>query len=157
VAIFDAPEIVRIGIEKERKRRDFYRQTSKVFEDKKIKDLFARLADWEEEHIKRFTEIKKSIKATEATDSYPGEMGEYTKSLLDDTLYKEVSPSEFSKNITSPLVAIQYGITFEKDAILFFNELMPHSSDETKKAIKQLINEEKQHMVYLSELKEKVK
>ena len=48
------------------------------------------------------------------------------KALVDDVLYNQVSAEEFSKNLKTPKSAIQYGIGFEKDAILFFNELLKY-------------------------------
>jgi len=155
MGIFSTPEIVDMGIEKEKKRRDFYANVALAFDDKDIKDLFSRLADWEETHIKKFGEIKESIKDSQSADSYPGELDDYINVLLDDTLYKDVTPAEFKKKITTPLSAIQYGIIFEKDAILFFNEFLEHTP--RKEVIRQLIKEEKQHIIYLAELKKKLK
>ncbi|MFH1854036.1 MAG: ferritin family protein [Candidatus Omnitrophota bacterium] len=153
--LFNAAEIMDMGIEKEKKRRDFYGLTAEKFSDKAMKDLFAKLRDWEETHIKKFTGIKSGIKEQEATDSYPGELSEYIKALVDDKLYKEVSPASFSKNVKTPLSAIQYGIGFEKDAILFFMEMLPFMGA-NKGAVQKLIDEEKQHIVYLTELKRKL-
>jgi rubrerythrin len=154
MGLFNAPEIADIGIEKEKKRRDFYNQVAEMFkENDQIKELFAKLRDWEETHIEKFTEIRSRTKEVEATEKYPGELNDYIKTLLDDTLYKEVSPAEFSKKIDSPLTAIRYGIEFEKDAILFFNEFLPHTTSSDKDIIQQLANEEKQHLIYLAQLK----
>ena len=74
---------------------------------------------------------------------------------MDDRLYKEVSPDSFSKNVETPISAVQYGIGFEKDAILFFREMLPFMGAH-KDAVQKLINEEKQHIVYLTELKRKL-
>lgn len=153
--LFNAAEVMDMGIEKEKKRRDFYGLVAGNFNDKEMKGLFTNLRDWEEEHIKKFTEIKKSVKEPEATDSYPGELSDYIKSLVDDRLYKEVSPDSFSKNVKTPLSAVQYGIGFEKDAILFFREILPFM-DAHKDAVQKLINEEKRHVVYLTELKKRL-
>jgi rubrerythrin len=156
MALFNAAEIADIGIEKEKKRKEFYARVAENFNDKDIKQLFTSLRDWEDSHIKKFTEIRNKAQDPEATDSYPGELNDYVKALMDDTLYREVSPGEFSKKVTTPISAVQYGIGFEKDAILFFNEFMHFVSENDKKLIKQLIDEEKQHIVYLSELKNKI-
>ena len=153
--LFNAAEIIDMGIEKEKKRRDFYALVAEKFKEKDIKDLFTKLSNWEEEHIKKFTEIRKTIKESEATESYPGELAAYCKALIDDKLYSKVSPQEFSKNIKDPLSVIQYGIGFEKDAILFFREVQPYMGEANKDAVEALINEEKQHIIYLAELNKK--
>ena len=150
--IFNAIEVVDMGIEKEKKRRDFYGLVAERFEQKDMKSLFTKLRDLEESHIKKFTEIRNSIKESEATDSFPGELLNYIIALVEDRLYKEVSPQEFSKNVTSPLTAIKYGIGFEKDAILFFDVMISYMGTSNKDAVQKLIDEEKQHIVYLAEL-----
>lgn len=149
-------EVVDMGIEKEKARRDFYGLVSKNFAEKEIKDLFIRLRDWEEAHIEKFTEIKNTLKESETTESYPGELKAYIKALVDDKLYKDVSASEFSKNIKTPLSAIFYGMGFEKDAIIFFSELARYVNSADKDVIEKLIDEERKHIVYLNELKEKL-
>ena len=157
MAIFNAAEIIDMGIEKEKKRRDFYGLVAERFSDKAMKNLFTRLRDWEADHIVKFTEIRKSVEEDETFESYPGELMEYMKTLVDNKLYKEVSPQNFGKKVKSPLGAIKYGMTFEKDAILFFNELAPYMNSDNKEKVQKLVDEEKMHLIYLSELKKKYK
>lgn len=154
--IFNMSEIVDMGIEKEKKRRDFYGLTAERFSDKNMKELFTRLRDWEDSHIKKFTEIRDSIKDIRETEAYEGELDSYMQALLDDKLYSEVTPAKFSTHVKTPLDAIAYGIGFEKDAIIFFNEIINYTVDSRKDAVKKLIEEEKQHIVYLAALREKV-
>jgi rubrerythrin len=154
--VFNMSEIVDLGIEKEKKRRDFYGLVAERFSDKNMKDLFTRLRDWEEEHIKKFTGIRNSIKDIRETENYEGEFDSYMQALLDDKLYSDVSPEKFSANVKTPLDAILYGIGFEKDAIIFFNEIVNYTVDARKGIIKELIEEEKQHIVYLAALRKKI-
>ena len=153
--VFNAAEAIDMGIEKERKRRDFYDYAALKFKEKDMVDLFSRLRDWEEAHIKKFSELRATLEESEATESYSGEFAAYTKATVDDILYKQVSAEWFSKNVKEPLAAIQYGMGFEKDAILFFTELLRFMTPHHKEKIEELIEEEKKHLVYLSELKMK--
>lgn len=154
--IFSMSEIVDLGIEKEKKRRDFYGMCAEEFDHKEMKDLFTKLRDWEETHIKKFSGIRDSIKELRETEGYEGEMNSYMQALLDDKLYNDVSPAKFSANVKTPLDAISYGIGFEKDSIIFFNEIMNYTVDARKEIVKELIKEEKQHIVYLALLKERI-
>lgn len=154
--IFSISEIVDLGIEKEKKRRDFYGMCAVEFDNKEMKDLFTKLRDWEETHIKKFSGIKDSIKEPRETEGYEGELNSYMQALLDDKLYNDVSPAKFSANVKTPLDAISYGIGFEKDSIIFFNEIMNYTVDTRKEVVKELIKEEKQHIVYLALLKERI-
>ena len=152
--VFNAAEVIDMGIEKEKKRRDFYGFASSSFKDKELKDLFAKLRDWEDTHIKKFTEIRETIEESETSESYQGEFASYVKATVDDILYSQVSAVWFAKNVRTELVAIEYGMGFEKDAILFFNELLRYMNPYHKEKVQALIEEEKRHLVFLSELKE---
>ena len=154
--VFNISEIVEMGIEKEKKRRDFYAMVAEYFEDKDIKELFLKLKNWEDEHIKKFSEIRESIKEPKETEAYKGEMDAYMQALVDDKLYSRILPADFSKNVKTPMDAISYGIGFEKDAILFFNELVKYTADSRKETVEKLIDEEKKHIVYLALLRRKL-
>lgn len=153
--IFNAAEVIDMGIVKERKRRDFYGYVAEHFKENDMKELFARLRDWEETHITKFSQIRSTLEESETTESYKGEFASYVKATVDDMLYEQVSPAWFSKNVRAPLDAIQYGIGFEKDAILFFAELLKYMNPHHKEKVQELIDEEKKHLIYLSELKAK--
>ncbi len=154
-SIFSAAEIIDMGIAKEKKRRDFYGYAAGKFKAKDMKELFTKLRDWEEEHIKKFTQIRDSTETYEIQESYQGEFAAYIKFVVDDMLYKQVSASWFARNAKKPLTAIQYGIGFEKDAVLFFSELIKYMMGPNKEKVEELIGEEKKHLIYLSELKAK--
>ena len=83
-------------------------------------------------------------------------MGAYMQALVDDKLYSRILPANFSKNVKTPMDAISYGIGFEKDAILFFNELVKYTADSRKEIVGKLIDEEKKHIVYLALLRQKL-
>lgn len=151
--VFNAAEVIDMGIEKERKRRDFYGMVAKAFKAKRMRTLFSRLRDWEEAHIKKFTEIRDSVDESETIESYEGEFAAYMKAAVDDLLYRQVSARQFAKNVRTEHDAIRYGMGFEKDAILFFNELLKYMSPHHKEKIEVLIQEEKGHLVYLAELR----
>ncbi len=151
--IFHISEIVDLGIEKEKKRRDFYGMCAKQFGAEQLINLFKQLRDWEETHIKKFTDIRNTLEDSRAQDSYPGELSQYMQSLVDDKLYSVVTPDEFARKVNNPIEAVQFGISFEKDAILFFNELNLYTIEAHKKIVGQLIQEEKQHIVFLAAMR----
>ena len=156
-SVFNVAETIEIGIEKERRRRDFYGMVADNAKEKEMKELFTNLRDWEETHIEKFSEIKSKVTQTEASESYPGEFKDYMSSLIDEKLYKDITPELFSKIAETPLSAVQHGILFEKDAILFFSELLPYLTKSHKELVQTLIDEEKKHIIYLSKLREKIK
>lgn len=153
--LFNAAEVIDMGIAKEKKRRDFYALCAKKFKDEAMQKLFTQLESWEDEHIKKFTEIRDSAEESEVVESYQGEFEAYIRSLVDDMLYKQVTSANFVKYVRNPPAAIRYGMTFERDSILFFGELLRHMTPLNKEKITELINEEKKHLIYLAEIKTK--
>ena len=153
--IFNAAEVIDMGIVKEKKRRDFYALAAKSFKDKEMRKLFTELKGWEEEHIRKFTDIRNSVEESEVIESYQGEFEAYIKALVDELQYKQVSSANFAKYVKAPLAAINYGMGFERDAILFFGELLRHMRPQHQEKIAELINEEKKHLLYLANMKTK--
>jgi len=148
-------DIVDIGIEKEKAREKFYDRVAQTFEDSELKDLFTKLRDWEAAHVKKFQTIRGSLKELDSVESYPGELKGYMHALLDDKLYLDVTEEDFNTNVKSSLDAIQYGIGFEKDAILLFMELLSYVSTGDKDAILELMAEERKHIVFLINLRKR--
>ncbi|HHS12789.1 MAG TPA: hypothetical protein ENN03_03355 [bacterium] len=155
MSVLKLVDVVDIGIEKEKARRDFYEQVSRQFDDGELRDLFQKLRDWEAAHIRKFESIRSTLESRQIAESYPEEMQHYINALVDDRLYREVSGDEFAKNVKDPVQAIQYGIGFEKDAILLFMELARYVQESNKDVIEKLMDEERQHVVSLLKLRKK--
>lgn len=153
--VLSIKDVVDLGIEKEKARRDFYGQVADHFQDEDMKKLFGQLRDWEAVHVRRFTEIKENLKASPTHETYPGEMEAYMQSLVDERFYSEVSVESFGSHVKSPLDAIQYGIAFEKDAILFFMEISRYIQSDKKDTIMELMEEERSHVIHLIRLRKK--
>jgi len=156
MSLFKVSEIVDMGIEKEKKRRDFYAEIAAAFKAGEVYELFAKLRDWEEEHVAKFEAIRAKLSETETTGSYPAELADYMDSLIGSKLYRAITPEQISEAVKTPVMALEYGIGFEKDAVLFFMELLPLVPEDSQPVIRELIEEEKQHIVYLYELGKKM-
>jgi len=158
MAILQPSDIVDIGIEKEKKRRDFYGMAADRFsDDEEIAGLFAKLRDWEETHVRKFQGIRDEVAGGNYAESYSGEIEDYMQAVVDEDLYSDITPEKFAETIESPVDALERGVGFEKDAILFFGELsrFVESNAKAKSVIDQLIKEEQQHMLQLFEMKKK--
>jgi rubrerythrin len=150
-------EIVEIGIEKEKKRRDFYALAAERFTEKKqLAELFTRLRDWEVEHIRKFEAIRDSVKKAQYTESYPGETEGYMNALVDSDLYAKITPERFGEIVKTAVDALDAGIGFEKDAILFFSQLSRFIDTASGEIVDRLIKEEQQHMLYLFNMKKEM-
>jgi rubrerythrin len=157
MAILQPSDIVDIGIEKEIKRRDFYALAADQFADNaELAELFGRLRDWEEGHIKKFKRIREDVKGGNYAESYPGEIHEYMAAVVNSDLYENLDAESFALTIKTPEAALDAGIGFEKDAILFFGGLANFVDPKSREVIQELITEEQQHMLQLFEMKKKL-
>ncbi len=157
MAILQPSDIIDIGIEKEVKRRDFYALAADQFSDNaKLAELFGKLRDWEEGHIVKFKRIRDDVKGGNYAESYPGEIQEYMTAIVDSDLYENLDAESFALTVKTPEAALDAGIVFEKDAILFFGGLANFVEPKAREVIQELISEEQMHMLQLFEMKKKL-
>lgn len=155
--ILQPAEIVEIGIEKEKRRRDFYAMCAERFKGQRdLYELFKKLHGWEVEHVRRFGEIRDTVAKAQYAESYAGEAEAYMNALVQSDLYADLTSAKFAEEIETPVDAIDKGIGFEKDAILFFSGLAPFVDQKSREIIQTLIKEEQQHMLYLFNMKKEL-
>lgn len=157
MAILQPSDIIDIGIEKEIKRRDFYALAADQFsENAGLAELFGKLRDWEEGHIVKFKRIRDDVKGGNYAESYPGEIQEYMTAIVNSDLYENLDAESFALTIKTPEEALDAGIGFEKDAILFFGGLANFVEPKAGEVIQELIAEEQMHMLQLFEMKKRL-
>jgi rubrerythrin len=151
--VFRAAEMMEIALQKEKRRRDFYRAAAQRFSEPRLRDLFTRLQQWEEAHVERLQQLSGQLEDFSVHESYPGEYRAYVDTLLDERIYDKTSVAQIQEEIGAPREAIDRGIGFEKDSILFFQELAQFVGSSGQRTIDQLIREEKHHVAQLVSLR----
>jgi rubrerythrin len=146
-------EIMDMGIEKEKLRRDFYAELAKKFPVGKLHDLFVQLKKWEDLHVEMIIKLRDKLDEPHLFEFSAGDLEPYWQFLLKDKLHNLISAADFCKKVETPLQALDYAIGFEKDAVLFFSELVDVVDAKHKPIIAKLVEEEKKHVVHLSEQK----
>jgi rubrerythrin len=142
-----------MAIEKEKLRRDFYGELSRKFPVGKLHDLFVQLKQWEDVHVEMIIKLRDKIDEPHLFEFSAGDLEPYWQFLLKDRLHNLISAADFCKKVETPLQALDYAIGFEKDAVLFFSELVEVVEPKHKAIIAKLVEEEKHHVVHLSEQK----
>ena len=151
--IFSGSEIVEIGIHIERNGGDFYRATAAKSKNASAKELFLFLASEEDRHIKVFQGILDSVEKYEPIEAYPGEYAAYMSALASEYVFtKKDKGNEVAKTVKNDLEAVQKGIGFEKDSIVFYEGMKKAVPQEGQKVLDALIEQEKLHLVKLAEL-----
>jgi len=154
VNIFTGSEIVELGIQIEKNGRDFYNALVKKTKNKKSKDVFKYLAGEEEKHIAVFQKMLDSVHKYVPPETYPGEYFAYMNALSREYVFTQKQKGEeIAKNTRSDRQAIDLGIGFEKDSILFYEGMKRVVPEYDHKVVDELIVQEKAHFKQLSDLK----
>lgn len=153
--IFAGSEIVEIGIQIEKNGKDFYSTVVGQSKNQKAKDIFKYLASEEEKHITAFQKILDTVQKYEPPEAYPGEYFAYMNALAKEYVFtQENKGSEIAKRTKSDKEAIESGLGFEKDSIIFYEGMKKVIPEYDLKIIDKLIAQEQEHLRKLSELKD---
>jgi rubrerythrin len=157
MGIFAGSEIVEIGIQIEKNGRDFYNTLVNQSKEQKAKEIFKYLAGEEEKHIAAFQNILDSVHKYEPAEAYPGEYFAYMNALASDYVFTQKDKGEeAAKNTRSDKEAVDLGVGFEKDSILFYVGMKKVVPENDHKVLDKLIMQEQSHLEQLSDLKKKL-
>ena len=152
--IFAGSEIVEIGIQIEKNGRDFYNTLEKKSKNQRASEMFKYLAGEEEKHIKIFQEILDKTEKYEPIGLYADEYFAYMNALASEYVFtKEDKGEEIAKTIESDKEAVNMGIGFEKDSIIFYEGMKKAIPQYDLKIVDELIMQEQRHLRILSDLK----
>lgn len=152
--IFSGSEIVEMAVQIEKNGRDFYNKVAVSSKNKGVKKIFEHLSGQEERHIKIFEGMLFAVKKYEPVEAYTDEYFGYMKALAEEHIFtKEKKGNEIAKTVKDDARAIELGIDFEKDSILFYHEMKNFVPEAEHSIIENLLKEEQRHLKKLSLLK----
>lgn len=152
--IFRASEIVELGVQIEKNGRDFYNVVADKSKDKKTKEIFKYLEGEEVKHIIAFNKILKSVERYEPQSAYPEEYFAYMNALASEHIFtKEGKGRTIAQKIKDDSSAIDMGISFEKDSIIFYEGMKRSVTEDDKGLLDELIRQEEGHLRQLIDLK----
>ncbi|MDP2924454.1 MAG: ferritin family protein [Candidatus Omnitrophota bacterium] len=156
--IFSPQEILRIAIKVEENGRKLYEDLEKKAKDKEVKELWGFLKTQEESHRKIFQEILNKVGDYIVDEFNPGEYEAYVKAIAKEYIFTpEIITKKMKEGFSSDIEAIDFGIQIEKDSIITYSALRTYILTEKHPILDKVINEEKDHLVKLSLLKDFLK
>ena len=153
MSTFNSSEIYQFAIKIEENGEKFYRQMVTKLPDKKVKELFTFLADEEVQHKATFSAMLSKFEDYKPAESYPGEYFAYLKAYADNLVFGFGKFDKDIANIENAESALQFAIGKELDTIMYFQEMKNLVPESERKRINAIIEEERRHVVKLSELK----
>ncbi|MFA5115047.1 MAG: ferritin family protein [Candidatus Omnitrophota bacterium] len=152
--IFSGSEVIELGIEIEKNGRDFYDALAAKSKSEGSRATFLKLAREEEKHLALFRGMLDKAGSSEAAESYSDEYNGYMRALASESIFTSKDKGrEIANSVKTQTEAIELGIGFEKDSILFYEGMKKAVPRYDHKVIDELIKEEQSHLRILRELK----
>ena len=145
--IFSASEIIEIGIQIEKNGRDFYGELVKKAKNTKAQEIFGYLAGEEEKHIKVFQGILEKTEQYQPQGLESDTYFAYMNALASEYVFTQRDQGKkIAQKTKSDQEAIEMGIGFEKDSIIFYEGMKKIVPEDDHKIIEQLIIQEQNHL-----------
>ena len=152
--IFAASEIIELGIQIEKNGRDFYSVLQDNSKDDRCIELFKYLAGEESKHIIVFENILGRVERYQPSGLGSDEYYAYMKALADEHIFTQKDKGrQIASGIKTTREALDLGIGFEKDSIVFYEGIKEAVAQEEHKIVDEVIAQEQKHLFQLLELK----
>jgi rubrerythrin len=152
--ILSASEMVGLGVQIEKNGRDFYDTLAKQSKNQKAVQIFKYLSSQEDLHIAVFKKILDTLQAYDPVESYAGEHSAYMNALASEHVFTQAGKGiEIARMVVTDKEAIDLGIGFEKDSIIFYEGMKKMVPEYDQKILQELIQQEQGHLIQLSDLK----
>lgn len=138
---YDGRELLQAIIMTEENKAKFYRDLSQKVDNKTVIDIFYRLSDEEDEHIKFYAEILEKLPQNGALELSKDEV-EYTEVLINSNVFANQKLLKRYLKKDALLLAEKV----EKDSILFCQQLSKLYPDTMPDKINSILNDEKRHL-----------
>lgn len=157
MTLFSVKEVIEQAIQTEKLGAEFYTNMAEKFKDnEELRKLFELLAEKEREHENVFNSIMETTGSSYQMPDNWGEASKYLRAIVESEFFlgnDKVLPSSIDL-LKSANDVLNYAMTFEKVTLLYYLELRDVVAD--KEAIDDIVNEEKGHIVWLSDYKKKL-
>lgn len=154
--IFAASEIIEIGIQIEKNGRDFYNAVCQKAKNPKVGEIFKFLSAEEEKHIQLFKAILEKNEKYEPQGDI-NEYFAYMSALAGDYVFTLANKGlEIAGKIKSDALAVDMGIGFEKDSIIFYEGMKKAVPAYSLDVVEELIRQEQLHLSKLIDLKKQI-
>ncbi|MFO7995735.1 MAG: ferritin family protein [Dehalococcoidia bacterium] len=151
---FSGNELLEIAIAIERNGMAFYQAVADKTSKRDIKDIYTYLAGEEKKHLDTFQGMSDSLGQAKPPEIYGEEYMLYLKSLVDNVVFSNFTEAQQKAGkISNEIEAVDIGIQAEKDSILFYIELQDLVRERDNKVVLKILDEEKNHLRQLSQLK----
>ena len=152
---YSMTEVIGQAVQTEKLGRQFYESMAARFpEETKMKALFEDLAAKEVEHEETFAKLQGMVKGEEAPVDWE-EVSKYLRAIVESEFFLGKNKSLPSlTHVDTVAAAIKFAIGFEKESLLYYYALREAIGE--REIMGKIIAEERSHIVWLTDLSEKI-
>ncbi|MFH1412247.1 MAG: ferritin family protein [Candidatus Omnitrophota bacterium] len=155
--IYTAKDILQMAVQAKARGISLYLALARNSENYHVGKLFMEFAKDEQRHKLHLEKWLDGLSNNIREEAYPGEQALYLKALVDaNTFDCNTAEKQALEKTISEEEALQAGITFEKDFMLFLHDLKQHMAEDGGKMVDSLIDDESRHLKEMFILKEKL-
>lgn len=155
--LFSAGDILETAIQIEKNGAAFYDNLARATLNFQARSVYTDLLAQERKHQATFEQMLASIAAQQDGQRLFEDRSRFIKSLAEGAVFSgQKVIADLAKRTLSDAEAIQVGIGFEKDSILYYIEMREIVRQVDRDVVDRVIGEEKKHLSVLSELLKKV-
>lgn len=150
---FFAKEIIGAAVQIEKNGQTFYGLMAKRATHEAAREAFGDLSNQEEEHLRQLESLTASLE--DPPDTWEREeFAMYLAELAESHVFREDGSGERgARGASGDLEAVELGIRFEKDTILFLEELQRLVRSKERPLVEKLLEWDRGHLVRLVRLK----
>lgn len=149
-SIKNLENVLDLAVWLEKHGQEFYQAAMDETDDPKLKELFSYLMEEEKKHCIIYARLYEEQTGREADDEPL--WGEYAHFI--DLLIREISENLYFEEDCTPKELLWKALRFEKDTLLYFNEIKALFPEESAAIIDSICRQEKKHIAQLMDLGE---
>ena len=154
---FSVCELIEMGVHIEENGRAFYLALCDMAQTSQGATVFRTLARAEEQHKEFFRNLSKDSCNFEPVENFPEDYFAYLNSLADQYVFTvKDKGAEIARSVKTYQEAIDLGVKFEKDSILFYQEMRQALPEKDGEVLDKIIEEEKSHLNKLMDIRKTI-
>ena len=156
MGIYSGAEIFQIAMELEETGRAFYEKLAEQSDDPRVSSVCRKLAAEEQSHFQTFKKMGAELVQRPASRPLTWDELNFAQILIEERLLSDSDAAEAAATSGDTVEVLNTAIQLEKDSVLFYQELLSEVDDPDVPAIREIIAEEKRHVLSLVEARKEI-
>ena len=156
MTLFSVKDIFEFAVKIEVNGEYFYRETAKKIPDPEVKELFTFLADEEVKHKKTFEKLATRMGSISLPEPSNADYRAYLEAYTENLIFSDADIKSKIAGINDKNVALLFAIDKELDTVHYYKEVKNLIPESEHGLADKIIDEERNHVVILAEMKRKL-